>query len=202
MEENLIEADREISDEITSRQQRNLKIKYEIRKKKIIDVLNFVLSAIYFFSFINNIAEYARNTLGYIFVVTLCYFTGYLVFSYETYVYKDIEDLQQEIETNKEEIEDYKRFWAYILSCRKIEAKEVGMNIYPQFDYIDCIGVKDEFNDKYEKRYIEYEEQHIARLKLNPHYLKEKLAKAPIEAYPIREQELLKEYKQNSQSNI
>ena len=201
MEENLIEADREISDEIINHQQRNLKIKHEIRMKKIIDVLNFVLSAIYFFSFIKNIVEYAKNTLGNIFVVLLFFFTGYLVFSYEIYIYKDIENLQEEIENNEKEIEDWKNFSCYVLASRQIEAKEAGVSIYPQIGYDDSVWIKNHDKGKYEKRYIEYEEQHIARLKLNPHYLKEKLDKAPIETYPIREQELLKEYIKNSQSS-
>ncbi len=202
MEENLIDTDREISNSIINLQRKNKQIKSKIRKKKIIDILHAILSIIYAVSFIKSINQYIDYNIIHILIGVLCYSTLYFVLNYEEYIYKDIENLQEEIENNEDEIEDWKNFSCYVLASRQIEAKKAGVDIYPQIRYGDSVWIKNNDKDKYEKRYIEYEEQHIARLKLNPHYLKEKLDKAPIETYPIREQELLKEYKQNSQSNI
>ena len=197
----MIEIDKEISEHILALQRdiNNLKIKIKI--KKIITPISYLLIFIYFCSFAKNFSNnFDMHSFSFLLGI-LFWITGYFIYMYSVAIIKELSEFENDIREKESEIKETEDFSCYVLSCRQIEAKENGQNIYPEIRYDDSIYVKKEFQNKFEEKRLEYEEKHLGRLKLNPHYLDEKIAKAPIYTYPIHEQELFYKRKNEIQSN-
>lgn len=188
----MVQTDKEISREYNNLNNNLIKIKRNIKYLGYLDNMLVVIGFICICLIIIGICRITKNMLviffsSWFFFIFICV----LFYVFSKYIKKTIESLTNKQIITEKTIEDLLDFSAYILACRQIEAKQANKDIYPEFRYNDSLSIQKEFKDKFEDKRIEYEKHHIERLKLNPYYLDEKLSKAPINTYPIHEQELL-----------
>lgn len=198
----MIETDREIMSKIS---RFNEKIVELNREKKFLEITAKLTIPFWLISIILTSIGICSLTQN---VVTLCiavdaFFILYLFVLnfYNKGLQRTIKKVSVEIKQYQKQKEKTKDFSLYLTAYRHIEALNQGYKIYSELRKNDSEYVISKYEYKYEKERVEYEKRHIEFLKLNPHYLDEKLQKAPIESYPIQEQKLLKQRQEKLNQN-
>lgn len=188
----MIQVDKEINFKIS-------RLKIDLRSTNrqitffyIIHKFIWVIFFIYIFVVPKGLHEYIENVNLFIFFdIILMILTAIIFFCCYGYIEDMIIKLCDKRESLEKEIKDEEDFNVYLIAYRKIEAYNVGKTIYPEIYFSDAKSIVKEFKPIFEEKRIEYEKQHVGRLELNKYLLDEKLANAPIDTYPIQEQELL-----------
>lgn len=188
----MIQVDKEINFTI-----RRLKIDLKSTNRQltffyIIHKFIWLIFFIYAFFILEGLNKYIDNISLLLFLYSiLLILTAFTLFCCNEYLKDMIIKLCDKRGSLEKEINDEEDFNDYLIAYRKIEAYNVGKNIYPEIYFSDAKGIVKEYKSIFEEKRIEYEKQHIGRLELNKYLLDEKLANAPIDTYPIQEQELL-----------
>lgn len=190
--------DEEVCRQIESINSEVERIKKKIKSTKVlyyIDEISYTI--LYFFIVIpickNEIIQDNYNFLLLIILVTLLYIIYYILHKKTQLLNDVVENLSIEISKINKEKQDLLDFKTYLVSYRKVEAQNAGYEIYPDIYSSDAEYTVEHYKNKFEGKRVKYEENHIEFLKLNKHYLDEKLLQAPISAYPLSEQTLLQE---------
>lgn len=198
----MIQVDKEINFTI-----RRLKIDLKSTNRQItffyiIHKFIWIIFFIYIFVVPKGLHEYIENVNLFIFFdIILMILTLFIFFCCYEYIEDMIINLCDKRGSLEKEIKDEEDFNVYLIAYRKIEAYNVGKTIYPEIYFSDAKSVVKKFKPIFEDKRIEYENQHVRRLELNKYLLDEKLANAPIDTYPIQEQELLTKRKKELEQN-
>lgn len=192
----------ELTNEIQKYHNRIATISNQLKRKKIMKNIDLLLL------FINTllppviiIQSFKPTSLILVFIIYIeIYFGIKFYYTYNEYLENEINIKNEERYTLEKDIQELTNLLDYTLSYQKLEAQKQGFNIYPHIQPQDAQWVIEEYQEQYESKRIEYEKQHIEFLKQNKHYLKQKLQEAPIETYPLCEQQLLKEYQQQQKN--
>lgn len=164
----MIKTDDELENIIYGIERKNKELEHKTKFNYLIKYSSPFLFLIMYLLIVKGISLYKENLLLSLSILFFMVYLAYIWGILDSYMENEIKKDESEMESLQKEKDDTLDFIAYLTAARQLSALEQeNINIYPELRINDSKYVYNKFYDKYEKKRLEYEEEHKKRLELN-----------------------------------